>query len=428
MKYLKISNKGLLDIRLIALMGGTTKAGNYHKIGHFGTGLKYTLAFLFRNKIDFKIFVGAEEVKVHIEEEQIGETLFEIICINGHRTSITTQMGEDWKTWMIIRELYSNALDEGGANHVLTEEISGMENETSFFIEFTPKVMEVYNNWNEFFLVDREPFYSDDKMKIYPQSGPLKLYKQGILIKAYPDRESLFNYDITHAEINELREYKGSEELDICKSIMNIGDKKVIEYFIENIKEEHYESKVDYDYWSHTKFNGVWEETLKGCKIIHTKAVEQLEAKGIEVDKAANITVPKKLYAGLTKQIDGIGALRVSKAVNDFFEIYDEKLDDKVKQAIKLLEDTDYYIDPELTFCYGVFGNKQVMAKVDLDQKKIFISEKHLDTDLFSVMTMLVEENEHYKTGFSDHTREFQQHFIDMYVNQLVEKAKVDLL
>ena len=95
MKYLKISNEGLLDIRLIALMGGTTKSGSYEKIGHFGTGLKYTMAFLFRNKVEFKIFVGTEEVKVHIEEEQIGETLFEIICIDGHRTSITTQMGED---------------------------------------------------------------------------------------------------------------------------------------------------------------------------------------------------------------------------------------------------------------------------------------------------------------------------------------------
>lgn len=35
MKYLKIQNKGLLDIRLVALMGGTTKADNQYKIGQF---------------------------------------------------------------------------------------------------------------------------------------------------------------------------------------------------------------------------------------------------------------------------------------------------------------------------------------------------------------------------------------------------------
>ena len=44
MKYLKIQNKGELDIRLISLMGGSTKTGDTTKIGRFGTGLKYTLS------------------------------------------------------------------------------------------------------------------------------------------------------------------------------------------------------------------------------------------------------------------------------------------------------------------------------------------------------------------------------------------------
>jgi hypothetical protein len=64
MKYLKIQNNGELDIRLVALMGGTTKANDLYKIGQFGTGLKYTLAYLFRNNIDFKILSGANKVDV----------------------------------------------------------------------------------------------------------------------------------------------------------------------------------------------------------------------------------------------------------------------------------------------------------------------------------------------------------------------------
>ena len=44
MKYLKIRNRGELDIRLVSLMGGTTISGNSYKIGRFGTGLKYSLA------------------------------------------------------------------------------------------------------------------------------------------------------------------------------------------------------------------------------------------------------------------------------------------------------------------------------------------------------------------------------------------------
>src|SRR5688572_27627437 len=117
MKYLKIKNNGELDIRLVALMGGTTKSQDNYKIGQFGSGLKYTLAYLFRNNIDFKIFTGEKEIQITIERELISGETFEIICIDGNRTSITTKMGLDWKPWMIIRELYSNALDEGGASY-----------------------------------------------------------------------------------------------------------------------------------------------------------------------------------------------------------------------------------------------------------------------------------------------------------------------
>ena len=427
-KYLKITNKGELDIRLIALMGGTTKANDNYKIGNFGTGLKYTFAFLFRNKIDFKVFVGEKQVKVHLETERIKDEDFHIICINGHRTSITTRMGMDWEAWMIIREIYSNALDEGGATYEIVDCYNNTNDTTSFYIELVPKIMEVYNNWNDYFIVGKEPFYNDGKVMLFPQTGTLKIYKQGILIHENKDQKSLFNYDIKDAAINELREYKGFVEGDISSILFNIKDKKVIQYFIENLTKEHYESTIDYDYDWGTSFNDTWKETLKGVKIIHEKAKSDIEARGIKIDTAKNIVVPESLYKGLTKQFEGIGALRVSKEVNDFYEIYNDKLHDKVKKAQQLLDDSGYYIEPELTFIYGIFGDKTVLAKVSLDDKKIYMSEKHLDRDLFSICCTLVEENEHYKTGLEDETRGFQQHFINLYTNQIIEKSKVDLM
>ena len=98
MKYLKIKNNGVLDIRLVALMGGTTKSNDQFKIGQFGTGLKYTLAYLFRNNLDFHLFCGGKKVEISLEEETIGEQTFSIICINGNRTSITTYWDRDWET------------------------------------------------------------------------------------------------------------------------------------------------------------------------------------------------------------------------------------------------------------------------------------------------------------------------------------------
>ena len=428
MKYLEITNKGMLDIRLIALMGGTTKENDLYKIGHFGTGLKYTLAYLFRTNTEFKIFVGKDEVNINLEYETIGEERFEIICINGHRTSITTKMGNDWEAWMIIRELYSNALDEGEATYQTTENINPVDGVTSFYLELKPEIMEVYNNWNDYFIVGKETFYQDEKIKLFPQTGNLRVYKQGILI--YKGKKpSLFNYDISDASINELREYKGFLEGDISGILFNLKDKKVIQYFVENLKEDHYEASIDYDYdgW-YQSFSKEWEEAMEGTQIIHQEAMDNLQARGIQVDTASNIVVPENLYKGLTRKFEGIGALRVSKEVNDFYEIYNEALHDRIIKAQKLLEEAGYYIEPELSYVFGIFGDERVMAKVSLDDKKIYMSEKHLDSDLFSICTTLIEENEHYKTGLSDETREFQQHFINLYTNQLIEKSKVDLL
>lgn len=428
MKYLEITNKGMLDIRLIALMGGTTKENDTYKIGHFGTGLKYTLAYLFRTNTDFKIFVGTEEVKINLEYEQIESERFEIICINGHRTSITTKMGHDWKAWMIVRELYSNALDEGEDTYKIVEEVSPNSDKTSFYLELTPEIMEVYNNWNDYFIVGKETFYQDSKVKLFPQTGNLRVYKQGILIHK-GKKPSLFNYDISDANINELREYKGFLEGDISDILFNLKDERVIQYFIENLKEDHYEASIDYDYngW-YQSFSKEWETAMEGTKIIHQKAMDDLEARGVNIDTASNIVVPENLYKGLTKKFEGIGALRVSKEVNDFYEIYNEALHDRIVKAQKLLEEAGYYIEPELSYVFGIFGDKTLMAKVSLDDKKIYMSEKHLDSDLFSICTTLIEENEHYKTGLSDETREFQQHFINLYTNQLIEKSKVELL
>lgn len=81
MKYLKISNNGLLDAKLIPLMGGTTRANDNFKIGQFGTGLKYVLAYLFRNNIIFSLYVNGAEVVFHTVNETIAGSSFDIIYI-----------------------------------------------------------------------------------------------------------------------------------------------------------------------------------------------------------------------------------------------------------------------------------------------------------------------------------------------------------
>ncbi len=428
MKYLKIQNNGTLDIRLVGLMGGTTKSEDQYKIGKFGTGLKYVLAFLFRENIDFKIFIDNNPVNISIEKENIAGQDFEIICINNQRTSITTKMGMDWKPWMIIRELYSNALDEGEAIHELTEEIKPEKGKTIFYIELVPEIMKVYNNWNKYFIVGNEPMYENENFAIHPSGETLKIYKHGILIYENKKSKSVFNYDIKNAKINELREYKEVPSYDLYKCICNL-DENSIEYFLENCTEDHYEGEMDYnwDFLGDGKFSDKWNKTIGNAKLIHKKAMEDIIARGLEIDLSSIIQVPVALYRALTKKYKGIGALRVADKVGDFYEVYDERLENKINQCLEILEQAGYFIDPELKFIYGIFGDKGVLAKVDLDKKEILISEKHLETSMFKTCTMLVEENEHYKTGLQDCSRGFQQHFIDLFAQKMFDKEGIKL-
>jgi len=435
MKYLKISNKGCLDIRLVSLMGGTTKDNDQYKIGQFGSGLKYTLAYLLRNKIDFKIFIDAKEVVLGLVTENIQGEDFDIITVNGEKTSITTKMGKDWKPWMIVRELYSNALDEGDAEYSIVTEDKIEEshvNRTIFYIELTPEFLEVYNNWNKYFIVGNEPMYENRRFAFHPCKGYLLIYKQGILIHEDKDFKSIFNIDIKDAEINELREYKGSLWWDFAEAIASIDNKKTIEYLLENLiaDEEckYYESKCEID-TTYTKrsLSSAWKEVIGEAKIIDRETLNKIQGQNANVDISNILVLPKNIYLSLASKFEGISAIRVASKIGEFYEIIDAELELKVKQALVILEEADYFIHPELTFLFGEFGSKNTLAKVDLDKKEILISQKMKDKSMFQFIAMLIEENEHFQTGYNDETRAFQQHFIDLYTKSILDKAEIKL-
>jgi hypothetical protein len=424
MKYLKISNKGLIDVRLISLMGGTTKAEDRFKLGEFGSGLKYTLAYLFRNNVDFKIFVGTEEVKVNIETEDINGDIFEIICINGHRTSVTTKMGKSWEAWMIVRELWSNALDEGEHERGITSAPSGEEGRTTFCIQITEAINEVMDKWDNYFIHNQEPLSQNDRFAIYAGGSTLRLYKQGILIHEDKSKPALFSYDIRDAQINELREFRGSATCEIVGALGSAGE-KAIRYFLENVTEDVFEGKMDYNWF--VRFGQQWKSCLGNAKIIHPEAVKTIKDRGLDLDLAGTIVVPKAVYKFLAKEFEGIGALRTADKVNEFFEIHDEAIMLRINSAQAILETCNYFIHPELKFVVGVFGDKRTLAQINIDQKEIYLSERLIDCGMLQLCAMLIEENEHFRTGFHDHTREFQQHFIDLYTKTLLDKHEVRL-
>lgn len=424
MKYLKIKNNGELDIRLVALMGGSTKSNDKFKIGQFGTGLKYTLAFLYRNNLDFSIFVGDKKVELSTEIENIRGQEFEIICINGNRTSITTQMGSDWQAWMIIRELWCNALDEGGSDWGISETQEGTEGSTTFYIQVDRQIQQVIKDWDKYFIHNKQPILENGNYKIYAGGDSLRFYKNGVLIYENSERKAVYSYDIADAEINELREYRGNITLPIAYCLSNLP-KDAVQSFLDSLEEGRYEYEMDWK-WYQSMSKG-WREAIGSGKIITPDTLKTLKDRGSKIDEAGLIIVPESLYKKLCESFEGIGATQVASGINEFYEDYDEKIENKIKQGLTILESCGYDFHPELEFIYGYFEDKTTLAQVHIKTKKVYISKAFIQQPLISVVAMLIEENEHFNTGLEDETRGFQQHFINLYTRQLLAASNIEI-
>lgn len=428
MKYLAIRNNGVLDIRLVSLMGGTTKSKDKYKIGQFGTGLKYFLAFCVRNNIDFKIFCGEKQVVVTVEQETIKNEIFEIICIDGIRSSITSRMGEDWEAWMIIREIWCNALDEGGSKKFITTDVSGLADTTTIFIQATPEITSVMSDWNKYFIHDQAPIFSSPEFCIYPGGKSFRLYKKGVLIHELDlttsEEFSIFSYDIADAEINELREFKGSVAQSVakCLSCCNVSTAKT---FLENISQSAYDANIDLSWY--LSWSSDWEKAIGDRKLIHFSAEKRMLENGRQIDYEKTIVVPKSLYTVLSTQFPDVRGLYSSSGSKDFVPTDNPELLKRLHEAVETLRRAGVYIHPELHFKTGYFDSSNVLADVNLQTKLCCVSNKLMDLSMFDVITTVLEENAHIHTGYRDETRMFQQYFIDLYTKTLLEKHSISV-
>lgn len=286
MRYLKISNQGLLDPRLIFLMGGTTKLNDPSKVGRFGTGLKYAISHFISHKIDFRLFVGEDEILFNTEVQDINGNQFEEIYCNGKSMNITTHYGHQWKTWESIREVWCNSIDEGDAVRTIKSlkvEPTGAKGRTTFFISMTKEVKDVTDNWSNYF-IDQAPLFENEKFAIYKNTGEyLKLYKNTVLIESSQVYKSLFVYDIKQAELNELRQYRGYNRYDIGEALLN-SNKAVIDVLFEAIAKgkDLFEVKMDWSSIPHQK--DVVKKLFTGYLFLHPESDGEIKGRSLRVN------------------------------------------------------------------------------------------------------------------------------------------------
>lgn len=206
-KFLVIENAGLLNEIDITSLGLSSKRGESDKIGQFGSGWKYALAWLVRNNINLKIFSGNNEIKIDTETILHKDSPVSFITVNGRKTDITTGFGEiDWEPWMALRELISNAMDEGEFKLSTMDGPFRDPNKTTINLEMNEEITKIMVNYHHYFCFDRIPSYENmvGKVFIKTEESNMSVYRKGI--RCYDSSNKTFiDIDFNHISINESR-------------------------------------------------------------------------------------------------------------------------------------------------------------------------------------------------------------------------------
>lgn len=429
-QYLKIQSKGEIEKEAFTLIGASSKRTSTTKIGYYGSGLKYSIASMLRNHISFRVFRGIHEVKFTTSGTKFREEEFDVICVDGEKTSLTVGMGgKDWDLpFAPIREIYSNALDEDTEAKLEQAEADGIAGEagfTTFYIEMTESVRHFYDNMFYYFCNNNPAvIHSNDSGSVYPAAGPgLRLFRRGILSLQTDDDTPLYWYNSGGFDINESRVINSlySAKNQIARIWKNCTNEILIKNFIEGLAggdKGKFEHTLDWDNW--IDFKQEWHNVVKDMKFVPAALVSFLDYEEYE----GRVILPANLLKNLHQQFEDLDVLGYSAKNSVEFiptENVSQILLDKVVDALAFLGKTRYryrLINPKIV--YGKFIDANTLAQAS--DENILLSTK-LDTyDVNAIAKILIEENEHIKTGFGDKTRDFQNHLFDLYFDEMASQ------
>ena len=410
--YLKISNRGEMDPQALTLLGASSKRGDNAKIGMFGSGNKYAIAYLLRNKIGLDIYSGEKQIVVHTEKEYFRENSFEVIYIDNQKTSITTDSGPQWVLWKAIREIYSNAIDEGLVSMGIVSSIQPISGETHFYVELTDEVRHLHDNFSRYFAIDKQTLFSLGGNKIYKKEHQEGIvFRKGIRCVEGLD-QMLFEYDVEGIDLTEDRVVRNRSTLNnlILTLLFECVNKKVVSSILDSRQNGSWElglfSKV-YS-WSLPdagRMTETWKECLYGKKICLPQAT-MIMTPG-EILQCA--VLPNELFDIMNQRfgndivhpslLDGGKVSAKYKRVN-----LDPLQAQMLKEVLEFFKECQYEIE------YPIDAVKFASAKTHGMAKEGTIL---LSIDAFSrgkdwVANVIIEEQIHLKYEAKDESRDFQ--------------------
>lgn len=254
-------------------MGDSSKRDDNKTIGQFGSGLKYAIALLLRNNVQFNVFIKGEahlggenrwytenySPYIYTQFDELTEKSKDLIGFKVEReyesfhsqfvedcfsapeqsenleTGFALQLGYNWELWMALREIYSNMLDENG--YFTEEEVDKKNYGTIISLTFEEDSLfsDVWNKRNNFIHEGDWEWDLFGGVQVCRNTDTwLKIYKNNILIYENKDTNSYFSYQHNSAKIDERRliNDRYSSFSTIAYSILSCKDRSLIDLLL----------------------------------------------------------------------------------------------------------------------------------------------------------------------------------------------------
>lgn len=378
-------NKGEIDIRAVTTMGVSVKADS--AIGYFGTGLKFAIATVLRNRGKITIYSGVSVYSFEVVKEDIRGKDFDIVSMNGSPLGFTTQLGRDWEPWMAVREILCNCEDEKGEHGI---DLDFTPDSGSTVVEVDCDVFtKAYFEKDDYILnKSQKPIITLNGLEVYKGVTNNLFYKG---VKVYTsEKPYMYHYNLTnHTQLTEDRQLK-YESYDnhhtLASLLMSIEDS---EFISKLTKCGNRFAEYHLGYCSGTPCEPLKVALRKTLGEVDNKVPRALES-------LCKPSMSEQLRQKDDLELEGVQKMQLEKAKGFLINL-------------KLYKE-EYPIRVMDTLGDGVLG------LADRDSDTIYLSENVFNLGTKYVAGTLYEEYIHLKYGVDDETRAFQ----DVVINHLM--------
>ena len=389
MSYIVFENKEEIDVRSISTFGVSVKETE-NPIGYFGTGLKYAIAILLRNNHDVTILSGLNAYQFGLKTVTIRSKEFQVVTMNGEELPFTTELGKNWDVWQAFREIYCNCIDEKGTAENSWLLPTAKEGYTRVIVK-GDAFKKIYDKRESIVLqIDEQTRLIDGDVQVYNKPSKYLYYRNvRVMELEYP---SLFTYNVVEdLELTEDRtvKYEHNATSKLPKTLAQLKDRDIIRKILLSDRET-FESGLNFDqlcYWGER----VSEEFKEVLEYEYNLNNDRLSRTAIEYHKHVMNKKASKNFVAVP--MNGVELRQMEKCIGICRILYPDFDTFKILVVQTLGQNTH--------------------AVADIDNRRMVISKNCFERGTKYLLSTMIEEYAHLKTGYGDRTRELQTWLFD---------------